>query len=252
MKGMDINKLQGTTVDGRNLNEDKREPCCENIRKYADSIRKQIGIEEHVCITITPTFDRDMIRSYSPVHDSILDANPENGIYSFNVPMFPGLGEVIFPSIKVWLNIIDMMETIEMVESGEDTDGKENGTMTWTPRLRKMADRAFMETGLREEQRQEGWLYGLSEYTATVKCCICGVVAGKCGHTSAFIGKRAYKKSGKPFKSGNKVNTIRGETVNHRGKTRPAFIFHEDDSMVNQDMCTVEEPPPQAQQEEGD
>ena len=56
---------------------------------------------------------------------------------------------------------------------------------------------------------------------------------------SEFIGKRVVKKSGKPFKSGNKTNTIKGEAINYRGKARPAFTFYEDDSIVNQYMCII-------------
>jgi len=47
---------------------------------------------------------------------------------------------------------------------------------------------------------------------------------------------RVSKKSGKPFKSGNKINTVRGTTINpHTDK--PAFIFVEDDSVVDQYIC---------------
>lgn len=47
---------------------------------------------------------------------------------------------------------------------------------------------------------------------------------------------KVRKKSGKPFKSRNKTNTVKGTTTNpHTGK--PAFIFFEDDSVVDQDKC---------------
>lgn len=47
---------------------------------------------------------------------------------------------------------------------------------------------------------------------------------------------KVYKKSGKPFKSGEKINTVKSETTNpFTGK--PAFTFFEDDSIVDQHIC---------------
>jgi hypothetical protein len=53
-------------------------------------------------------------------------------------------------------------------------------------------------------------------------------------------GDRVRKKSGKPFKSTFKVNTVRGIVVNvHTNK--PAFTFVEDDSVVDCDKCVLSE-----------
>lgn len=42
----------------------------------------------------------------------------------------------------------------------------------------------------------------------------------------------------KPFKSGLKVNTVKGETVNpYTGL--PAYTFYEDDSIVDKHICKV-------------
>jgi len=42
----------------------------------------------------------------------------------------------------------------------------------------------------------------------------------------------------KPFKSGLKVNTVKGETINpHTGKT--AYTFLEDDSIVDKECCKI-------------
>ena len=50
---------------------------------------------------------------------------------------------------------------------------------------------------------------------------------------------KVIKKSGKPFKSGNKVNTVKGETINHQDpEKRIAYTFLEDDSIVNKDQCS--------------
>jgi hypothetical protein len=51
-----------------------------------------------------------------------------------------------------------------------------------------------------------------------------------------LIGKPVSKKSGKPFKSGNKVNTVLGLTTNPAtGKV--AYTFLEDDSVVDAFIC---------------
>lgn len=47
---------------------------------------------------------------------------------------------------------------------------------------------------------------------------------------------KVSKYSRKPFKSGNKVNTVKGEVV-HPITGRPAFTFYEDESIVEQQMC---------------
>jgi putative endonuclease len=47
---------------------------------------------------------------------------------------------------------------------------------------------------------------------------------------------KVFKKSGKPFKSGNKINTVAGTTVNPN-TDKPAFTFEEDDSVVDQRIC---------------
>lgn len=51
------------------------------------------------------------------------------------------------------------------------------------------------------------------------------------------IGKKVTKR-GKPFKSGRKENTVRG-IVLHPKKKVPAFIFKEDDSVMECEKCTV-------------
>ena len=60
-----------------------------------------------------------------------------------------------------------------------------------------------------------------------------------------WIGKKVSKISGKPFKSHEKVNTVKG-TMMHpalfdKGKTVLAFIFCEDDSYVRCDSCKLYE-----------
>lgn len=45
-------------------------------------------------------------------------------------------------------------------------------------------------------------------------------------------------KNPKPFKSGLRVNTVKGMTTNpHTGKM--AYTFYEDDSIVNCDKCKI-------------
>jgi len=51
-----------------------------------------------------------------------------------------------------------------------------------------------------------------------------------------MIGKRVYKKSGKPFKSTEKVNTVSGVTINPN-TNKKAFTFEEDDSIVDCFIC---------------
>ena len=50
-------------------------------------------------------------------------------------------------------------------------------------------------------------------------------------------GRRVCKISGKPFKSGHKVNTVRDVTTNPQHENRPAFNFWEDDSVVDVTQC---------------
>lgn len=51
---------------------------------------------------------------------------------------------------------------------------------------------------------------------------------------------KVKKKSGKPFKSMLKVNTAIGAVKNENDPNKKdAFIFKEDDSVVNVDMCEI-------------
>jgi len=53
-----------------------------------------------------------------------------------------------------------------------------------------------------------------------------------------FIGKKVRKISGKPFKYGGKISTVRGVVTNpHTG--RDAYTFDEDDSYVECKRCLV-------------
>ena len=55
-------------------------------------------------------------------------------------------------------------------------------------------------------------------------------------------GVKVRKRSGKPFKSGNKINTVKGEAINPYTE-KPGYIFYEDNSIVNQEICwKVSEP----------
>lgn len=54
-----------------------------------------------------------------------------------------------------------------------------------------------------------------------------------------YIGKQVCKRpSGKPFKSGNKINTVKG-IINHPQLNIPAFTFEEDDSYVECRKCEI-------------
>ena len=46
-----------------------------------------------------------------------------------------------------------------------------------------------------------------------------------------YIGRKCKKKSPKPFKSGDKINTIKS-VINHPHLHKPPYTFHEDDSYV--------------------
>lgn len=58
-------------------------------------------------------------------------------------------------------------------------------------------------------------------------------------YLEAFIGVPVHKVSGKPFKSGEKVNTIKG-VIKHPHVNRYAFLFVEDDSYVECFRCEKE------------
>ena len=48
------------------------------------------------------------------------------------------------------------------------------------------------------------------------------------------------KKSGKPFKSGKKVNSVKGIVINENDpQKRNEYIFYDDDSVVNTDICEI-------------
>ena len=48
------------------------------------------------------------------------------------------------------------------------------------------------------------------------------------------------KKSGKPFKSGKKVNSVKGIVTNENDpQKRNAYIFYDDDSVVNTEICEI-------------
>jgi len=53
---------------------------------------------------------------------------------------------------------------------------------------------------------------------------------------SHLVGKQVYKLSGKPFKSGEKINTVDELTVNPN-TNKVAFTFLEDDSIVDAFIC---------------
>ncbi len=53
------------------------------------------------------------------------------------------------------------------------------------------------------------------------------------------VGIKVSKKSRKPFKSGNKINTVSGYILNPR-TGKDALMFDEDDSIVDLQQCIVE------------
>ena len=55
------------------------------------------------------------------------------------------------------------------------------------------------------------------------------------------VGKAVVKKSCKPFKSGQKTNTVKSVGVNPH-TDHPAFAFVEDDSLVDTRQCELEAP----------
>lgn len=54
------------------------------------------------------------------------------------------------------------------------------------------------------------------------------------------IGKRVSKNSPKPFKSGEKINTIK-DVINHPILNIPAYTFIEDDSYVECRRCIIQD-----------
>jgi len=53
----------------------------------------------------------------------------------------------------------------------------------------------------------------------------------------SMIGKKVRKTSPKPFKSGNKVNTVKGVVIHPIMKDELGFTFEEDDSVVECWRC---------------
>lgn len=53
-----------------------------------------------------------------------------------------------------------------------------------------------------------------------------------------WVGKTIMKKSAKPFKSGFKMNTVAGITINPN-TSKLAFSFAEDQSVVDCDYCRL-------------
>lgn len=54
------------------------------------------------------------------------------------------------------------------------------------------------------------------------------------------IGKRVIKGSGRPFKSGQKINTVKG-IIDHPKLHIPCFTFNEDESIVEIRRCEIVE-----------
>jgi hypothetical protein len=55
-------------------------------------------------------------------------------------------------------------------------------------------------------------------------------------YAESLIGNPVIKESGKPFKSRNKINTVKGVTINPH-TSLPALVFNEDDSIVDAHQC---------------
>jgi hypothetical protein len=53
------------------------------------------------------------------------------------------------------------------------------------------------------------------------------------------IGQKVIKKSGKPFKSGEKINTIKNVIPHPILKNEMAYTFEEDDSYVEIRKCEI-------------
>lgn len=58
----------------------------------------------------------------------------------------------------------------------------------------------------------------------------------------AWIGRRVKKKSGLPFKSTLKVNTVEDICEHPHLPGKPAFLFKEDESFVRCSVCELETP----------
>jgi len=77
---------------------------------------------------------------------------------------------------------------------------------------------------------------------ALFNCRQCEIIFG--GHAVAIpiellsmIDRKVCKKSCKPFKSGNKINTVSG-IINHpQRQGKLAFVFYEDESHVSAEIC---------------
>lgn len=54
----------------------------------------------------------------------------------------------------------------------------------------------------------------------------------------SFIGKKVYKKSCSPFKSGEKIATVKGFTINEY-TNKISFTFEEDESSVECFRCKL-------------
>lgn len=54
-----------------------------------------------------------------------------------------------------------------------------------------------------------------------------------------MIGKKVEKYSGKPFKSGNKINTVKSVTEHPYREGKSAYTFEEDDSFVSVEQCKM-------------
>jgi len=55
--------------------------------------------------------------------------------------------------------------------------------------------------------------------------------------TAITPGQKVRKYSGKPFKSGNKINTVKAVTTSSHAPDRAALTFVEDDSVVEAFRC---------------
>ena len=58
-------------------------------------------------------------------------------------------------------------------------------------------------------------------------------------NNSSVIGKSVIKKSNKPFKSKNKINTIKGIIPHPILANEQAYTFEEDDSFVSIVQCQI-------------
>jgi len=56
-----------------------------------------------------------------------------------------------------------------------------------------------------------------------------------------MIGKKVEKYSGKPFKSGKRVNTVKSIAPHPHRDGKEAYTFEEDDSFVSVEQCKIVE-----------